>query len=97
MDDAKSPEEQVREKRTLRKRPVKKAKKKAGKRKAAKRSKGKKKLARKVPAKKVAAITTTERLDIRLPKAAKVKLNAKAAKTRRTITSVVVELIERMR
>jgi len=38
-----------------------------------------------------------ERLDLRLTKAEKSKLTKKAAATRRTITSIILELIEKMR
>lgn len=82
-----------------RKKTKKKSVKKVSVRKASpKRSKTKKKPAkRKVPAAKKSAAVPTVRLDIRLPKALKAKLNVKAEKTRRTITSIVAELIERMR
>lgn len=50
-------------------------------------------------AKKVAArvLLRPERLELRLTKSEKAKLTAKAKAGRRTITSVVIELIERMR
>lgn len=49
-------------------------------------------------AKKAAAVVTRpERLDLRLTKGEKAKLSAKAKATRRTITSVVQELIEKMK
>lgn len=38
-----------------------------------------------------------ERLDMRLTKAEKAKINAKAKKTRRTVTSLVIEAIEKIR
>jgi hypothetical protein len=38
-----------------------------------------------------------ERLDMRLTKAQKAKINAKAKKTRRTVTSLVIEAIEKIR
>ena len=70
------------------KKPVKKAAK----------SKPKAKKARK-PAKKAAraGVARPERLDLRLSKAEKAKVLAKARKSRRTVTSVVAELIEKMR
>ena len=39
----------------------------------------------------------TERLDMRLSKAQKAKIDAKAKKTRRTVTSLVIEAIEKIR
>lgn len=56
------------------------------------------KKAAKPKAKKAAAVVTRpERLDLRLTKGEKAKLAAKAKATRRTITSVVQELIEKMK
>jgi len=72
----------------------KKAVKKAAKPKA--KPKAKKKAVKKA-AKKTSAGTRSQRLDFRLTKAEKAKLTAKAKATRRTITSVVLELIEKMR
>jgi hypothetical protein len=39
----------------------------------------------------------SERLDMRLTKAQKAKIDAKAKKTRRTVTSLVIEAIEKIR
>jgi hypothetical protein len=39
----------------------------------------------------------TERLDMRLTKVQKAKIDAKAKKTRRTVTSLVIEAIEKIR
>ena len=76
--------------------PAKKAKRPASKKKP-----GKKKTVKKVSkpkAKKPAAgVVRTERLDLRLSKAEKGKLNAKATKLRRTITSIVLEAIEKIK
>lgn len=55
------------------------------------------KKAAKKKAKPAASVVRFERLDLRLSKAEKAKLTAKAVKTRRTITSVVLELIEKMK
>ena len=61
-------------------------------------SKPKAKSKPKSKAKKAAAVVTRpERLDLRLTKGEKAKLSAKAKATRRTITSVVQELIEKMK
>jgi hypothetical protein len=42
-------------------------------------------------------VLRSERMDLRLSKAEKAKLMAKAKATRRTVTSVIVELIEKMK
>lgn len=42
-------------------------------------------------------IVRSERLDMRLTKAEKAKVTAKAKKTRRTVTSLVIEAIEKIR
>ncbi len=68
-----------------------KAKKKA-KPKAKKKAKTKKKTAR-----KPGAVVRSERLDMRLSKAEKARITAKARKTRRTVTSLVTEAIEKIR
>ena len=47
--------------------------------------------------KKPAATNDTTRVDFRVPNKIKDKLYAKAKATRRTITSVVVELLEKMK
>ncbi len=74
------------------KRPAKSKAKKTTKRKAAK----PKKKSAKRPAKSK-AIVRSERLDMRLTKAEKTRINAKAKKTRRTVTSLVIEAIEKIR
>lgn len=79
-------------KRTKPKPKKKKAKKPTKKRKTVK---AKKKPARK--AKKAGAVVRSERLDMRLTKAEKVKITAKAKKTRRTVTSLIIEAIEKIR
>lgn len=47
--------------------------------------------------KPAAVVARPARIDLRLTKTEKAKLTAKAKATRRTITSVVAELIEKMR
>lgn len=64
---------------------------------AAKRVRKLVKKAAKKKAKPTASVVRFERLDLRLSKAEKAKLTAKAVKARRTITSVVLELIEKMK
>ena len=60
--------------------------------------KAKKKTTRKLkPKAKVSAATRSERLDMRLTKAEKAKVVAKAKKTRRTVTSLVIEAIEKIK
>jgi hypothetical protein len=46
---------------------------------------------------KAGVIVRTERLDMRLSKAEKVKLLAKAKKLRRTVTSIMLEAIEKVK
>lgn len=76
------------------KRPTKpKTKVKTKKRKAVK---AKKKTARKSKP-KVGAVVRSERLDMRLTKKEKAKIYNKAKKTRRTVTSLVIEAIEKIR
>jgi hypothetical protein len=70
------------------KRPIKPAKTKTKKRKAVK-SKAKKAVAN--------GDARSERLDMRLTRAQKAKIEAKAKKTRRTVTSLVIEAIEKIR
>lgn len=65
------------------------AKKKVPKRKTAKKTKR--------PAKAKGVVERSERLDMRLTKAEKAKVVAKAKKTRRTVTSLVIEAIEKIR
>lgn len=76
-------------------------KKKAAKNKAkpkAKKPVAKKKAAPKPKAKKAAAVVSRPaRLDLRLTAAEKAKLVAKAAKLRRTVTSIVLEMIEKIK
>lgn len=75
-----------------------KAKKKAAKPKAGKRLVKVAKQARKIAKKgKSAACVRFERLDMRLSKAEKTRVVAKAKKLRRTITSVVLEAVEKIR
>lgn len=78
-------------------RPKTKTKPKAKKsaKKAVKKSKPKKTAKRK--AKKSGTVERSERLDMRLTKAEKGKVLAKAAKLRRTVTSIVIEAIEKLR
>lgn len=76
-----------------------KAKKRAkpkAKKKAKQPAKAKKRKVVKSKPKKVAGVRT-ERLDMRLTKAQKAKIDAKAKKTRRTVTSLVIEAIEKIR
>jgi len=70
--------------------PAKRSKVRKVAKKAAKRAKPK-------PARKAAVTLRPERLDLRLTKAEKSKLTKKAAETRRTVTSIILELIEKMR
>lgn len=80
-----------------------KAKKKSAKRKTVKRPKSKaKKTVRRKPAKRKAgrkpsSVVRSERLDMRLTKAEKAKVTAKAKKTRRTVTSLIIEAIEKIK
>ena len=60
--------------------------------KAKKKAKTKKKTAR-----KPGAVVRSERLDMRLSKAEKARITAKARKTRRTVTSLITEAIEKIR
>jgi hypothetical protein len=46
---------------------------------------------------KAGAVVRSERLDMRLTKAEKAKINARAKKTRRTVTSLVIEAIEKIK
>ena len=46
---------------------------------------------------RASTVVRSERLDMRLTKAEKAKINAKAKKTRRTVTSLVIEAIEKIR
>ena len=68
---------------------------------ATKKPKAKKKVkrnAKKAPKRKAKArVVRTERLDMRLTKAEKVKIGAKAKKLRRTVTSLVIEAIEKIK
>jgi hypothetical protein len=69
-------------------------KKKLAKKPKAKKAGVKKKLAKKPKAKR--PVERTERLDMRITKEQKAKIAKKAAGLRRTVTSVVLEAIERM-
>ncbi len=61
-------------------------------------AKSKKKAARKPkPKAKAATVARSERLDMRLTKAEKTKIIARAKKTRRTVTSLVIEAIEKIK
>jgi hypothetical protein len=76
--------------------------KKKAKRPAKPKSKAKKRKTVKSKSKKAAVHKTngdarSERLDMRLTKAQKAKIEAKAKKTRRTVTSLVIEAIEKIR
>jgi hypothetical protein len=51
----------------------------------------------KVKKRKADTVVRSERLDMRLTKAEKAKIIAKAKKTRRTVTSLVIEAIEKIR
>lgn len=46
---------------------------------------------------KAEAVVRSERLDMRLTKAEKTKILARARKTRRTVTSLVIEAIEKIK
>ena len=79
---------------------VAKPKRKAVRKAAPAKKRVKKPKAKKKVVKKRAEPATTlrpERCDLRLTKAEKAKLLAKARKTRRTVTSIMIELIEKMR
>ena len=56
-------------------------------------AKAKKKTVRKS---KAGAVVRSERLDMRLTKAEKAKIHNKAKKTRRTVTSLIIEAIEKI-
>lgn len=75
--------------------PSEPAKPKAKKRKVVK-SKSKKRPAKAAARKHTNSNARTERLDMRLTKAQKAKIGAKAKKTRRTVTSLVMEAIEKI-
>lgn len=72
-------------------------KKPAKKRKAVKAKAKPAKPAKKKTAAKHNGDARSERLDMRLTKAQKAKIGAKAKKTRRTVTSLVMEAIEKIR
>jgi len=76
------------------KKPVKKVKKPAKRRPKAKTSKPKRKPGAKP---KPSNVVRSERLDMRLTKAEKAKVSAKAKKLRRTVTSIVIEAIEKLK
>lgn len=81
------PKKTVKRKPAKTKRPAKPKARKPAKRKAAKRK----------PGRKASNIVRSERLDMRLTKAEKAKVMAKAKKTRRTVTSLIIEAIEKIR
>jgi hypothetical protein len=61
-------------------------------------AKSKKKLKAKAkPKAKAGAVVRSERLEVRLTKAEKAKITARAKKTRRTVTSLVIEAIEKIK
>ncbi len=65
---------------------------------AAKKAVKSKPKAKKKPAKKASKpLVRMERVDLRLSKKEKAKLVAKAKATRRTVTSIIMELIEKMK
>jgi histone H1/5 len=82
---------------------AKKAKKPAAKKKPVKKSKAKrpaKKAAKRAKSKKVkapAGVVRFERIDMRLSKTEKARIVAKAKKLRRTVTSIVLEAIEKIK
>jgi hypothetical protein len=49
------------------------------------------------PESKLGTVARSERLDMRLTKVEKAKIIAKAKKTRRTVTSLVIEAIEKIK
>jgi hypothetical protein len=71
--------------------------KKQGPKKLLKRSVAKPKKSKPKAKKAAAVIARPERLDLRLSKKEKAKLVAKAKATRRTVTSVVLEMIEKLK
>ena len=79
--------------------PKSKAKKKPGKSKAKKKAKRPAKPKTKPKGKKKPApsVVRSERLDMRLSKAEKAKVATKAKKLRRTVTSLVLEAIEKLK
>ena len=91
-EDAPKPPEPVK--------PKKKAKSKAKAKRPVKAKAKKRKIAKpkkKATARKLNGDVRSERLDMRLTKAQKAKIDAKAKKTRRTVTSLVIEAIEKIR
>jgi hypothetical protein len=87
----------VKSKRKPKKPAKKKTKPKAKKATKRKATKPKSKAKRPTKAKAGANVARPERLDMRLTKAEKAKVSAKAKKTRRTITSLIIEAIEKIR
>ena len=79
------------------KKPRKKAVKKKAKTKKVAKKIAKPKAKKAAKKKKTKAQERPERLDLRLTKSEKIKLAAKAKATRRTVTSIVAELIEKMK
>lgn len=101
MDDLNAPQPSGAELvKKLRKKQAKKAKKlvarktKPKKTKKLVKAKARKPKAAKRAVKKTSGVVA-ERLDLRLPKSVKAKLTARAKKTHRTITSIVLELLEK--
>lgn len=75
---------------------AKKAKKAAKKARKVTKTKAKK-AAKRPKVKTMAAVARSERLDMRLTKGEKAKVHAKAQKLRRTVTSIVIEAIEKIK
>jgi outer membrane biosynthesis protein TonB len=100
MDTDKPAEAPAKPKKTKRPKPKAKkaAKRKApAKKKTAKRPKPKAKKVNKSAKAPARTIVRTERVDVRVSKAEKARLKAKAVKMRRTVTSVLLEAIEKIK
>jgi hypothetical protein len=100
VEDAPKPPEPAKPKPKKTAKPKKKAKSKAKAKRPAKAKPKKRKTAKpkkKAAARKLNGDVRSERLDMRLTKAQKAKIDAKAKKTRRTVTSLVIEAIEKIR
>ncbi len=99
-EDTTKPPESAKPKRAAKPEPKKK-KAKAKKRKVVKAKPKAKRparsIARRAAVHKLNGDARTERLDMRLTKAQKAKIYAKSKKTRRTVTSLVIEAIEKIR
>ncbi len=100
-EDTTKPPEPAKLKKAVKPKPKKEAKAKKRKVVKAKPKKKAKRLAqskvRRVAVHKLNGDARTERLDMRLTKAQKAKIYAKSKKTRRTVTSLVIEAIEKIR